>query len=59
MYTYYGLSVFSSLKKYLWWKKYLTQIQMVGNYNNNLSFSEKNIAGKEWWISVVLINIDD
>ena len=28
MYTYYGLSSFASLRKYLWWKKYLTQLQM-------------------------------
>lgn len=29
MYTYYGLSMFPSLKKYLWWKRYLTQFQMI------------------------------
>ncbi|KAJ8790563.1 hypothetical protein J1605_004536 [Eschrichtius robustus] len=29
MYTYYGLSVFPSMHKYLWWKKYLTQAQLV------------------------------
>ena len=29
MYAYYGLSVFPSLRKYLWWKNYLTIIQMV------------------------------
>lgn len=29
MYTYYGLSTFPSLRKYLWWKKYLTSIQIV------------------------------
>ncbi|TKC34075.1 hypothetical protein EI555_012457 [Monodon monoceros] len=29
MYTYYGLSVFPSMRKYLWWKKYLTQAQLV------------------------------
>lgn len=29
MYTYYGLSVFPSLGKYLWWKKYITSMQLV------------------------------
>ncbi|RWS28650.1 elongation of very long chain fatty acids protein-like isoform X1 [Leptotrombidium deliense] len=29
MYTYYAMSTFEHLKPYLWWKKYLTQIQMV------------------------------
>lgn len=30
MYSYYGLSAFGpQMKKYLWWKKYLTLIQLV------------------------------
>ncbi|XP_030337413.1 elongation of very long chain fatty acids protein 2 [Strigops habroptila] len=29
MYSYYGLSVIPSMRKYLWWKKYLTQAQLV------------------------------
>ncbi|XP_046860862.1 elongation of very long chain fatty acids protein 4-like [Xenia sp. Carnegie-2017] len=29
MYSYYGLSVFPSLRGYLWWKRYLTQFQLV------------------------------
>ncbi|KAM9738814.1 very long chain fatty acid elongase 2 isoform 2-T2 [Dama dama] len=29
MYSYYGLSVFPSMHKHLWWKKYLTQAQLV------------------------------
>lgn len=29
MYTYYGLSALPYLRKYLWWKKHLTQIQMA------------------------------
>lgn len=29
MYTYYGLSAFPSLRKYLWWKKYLTRMQLI------------------------------
>lgn len=29
MYSYYGLSVIPSMHKYLWWKKYLTQAQLV------------------------------
>ncbi|KAE8597940.1 hypothetical protein XENTR_v10016649 [Xenopus tropicalis] len=29
MYSYYGLSVIPSMHKYLWWKRYLTQAQLV------------------------------
>lgn len=29
MYTYYGLSTFPNVRKYLWWKKYLTSIQII------------------------------
>ncbi|XP_042561380.1 elongation of very long chain fatty acids protein 2 isoform X2 [Clupea harengus] len=29
MYSYYGLSTIPSLQKYLWWKRYLTQAQLV------------------------------
>ncbi|KAL2085462.1 hypothetical protein ACEWY4_018782 [Coilia grayii] len=29
MYSYYGLSTFPSMHKYLWWKRYLTQAQLV------------------------------
>ncbi|XP_045764942.1 elongation of very long chain fatty acids protein 4-like isoform X2 [Maniola jurtina] len=29
MYTYYGLSAFPSMVKYLWWKKYITTLQLV------------------------------
>lgn len=29
MYTYYFMSSFPTLKKYLWWKKYLTTLQMI------------------------------
>ncbi|KAL0892507.1 hypothetical protein ABMA27_015610 [Loxostege sticticalis] len=29
MYTYYGLSAFPSLTKYLWWKKYITSMQLI------------------------------
>lgn len=33
MYTYYMLAAMGpSLKKYLWWKKYLTALQMVNHY---------------------------
>jgi hypothetical protein len=31
MYTYYAMSAVPFLRKYLWWKKYLTQLQMVRN----------------------------
>jgi hypothetical protein len=34
MYTYYGLAACGpAIQKYLWWKKYITQIQLV-NYNH-------------------------
>lgn len=29
MYTYYGMSAVPHLRKYLWWKKHLTQFQLV------------------------------
>ncbi|XP_063839330.1 very long chain fatty acid elongase 2-like [Ostrinia nubilalis] len=29
MYLYYGLSAFPSLAKYLWWKKYITSMQLI------------------------------
>ncbi|XP_045534400.1 elongation of very long chain fatty acids protein [Papilio machaon] len=29
MYTYYALSAFPDLTKYLWWKKYITMMQLV------------------------------
>lgn len=29
MYSYYALSAVPSLRSYLWWKKYLTQIQLT------------------------------
>lgn len=29
MYTYYALSTFDSLRPYLWWKKYITKLQMA------------------------------
>lgn len=29
MYIYYALSIFPSLRPYLWWKKYLTTLQLV------------------------------
>lgn len=32
MYSYYALSAVPALRKYLWWKRYLTQMQLVCNY---------------------------
>ena len=32
MYTYYAMSAVPFLRKYLWWKKYLTQLQLVRTY---------------------------
>ena len=31
MYSYYGLSSVPSMRPYLWWKKYITQGQLVRN----------------------------
>ncbi|XP_028412916.1 elongation of very long chain fatty acids protein 4-like [Dendronephthya gigantea] len=36
MYTYYGLSVFPTLRRYLWWKRYLTQLQLIQFVSNFL-----------------------
>ncbi len=34
MYTYYGLSACGAhIQKYLWWKRYLTQAQIVRQYD--------------------------
>lgn len=48
MYTYYALSVIPSLKDKLWWKKYITIIQLVdylfltaSNFNNFQVFHSK------------------
>lgn len=36
MYLYYGISALGpAFQKYLWWKKYLTMLQMVGIINYN------------------------
>lgn len=39
MYTYYTLSTFSALKPYLWWKKYVTKIQLTQFIILGLHFS--------------------
>lgn len=31
MYSYYGLSAIPAVRPYLWWKKYITQFQLVGS----------------------------
>ena len=33
MYTYYGMSAVPSLRKYLWWKRHLTQFQLVSCFS--------------------------
>ncbi|KAF9802537.1 hypothetical protein SFRURICE_013724 [Spodoptera frugiperda] len=43
MYTYYCLSAVPALKNYLWWKKYITKLQLVKSYMNK----EKRRAEKE------------
>ncbi|KAK4827850.1 hypothetical protein QYF61_022000 [Mycteria americana] len=42
MYSYYGLSVIPSMRKYLWWKKYLTQAQLVYIYFNLIFNNQKS-----------------
>lgn len=32
MYSYYGLSSVPSMRPYLWWKKYITQGQLVSDW---------------------------
>lgn len=39
MYSYYGLSVIPALKDKLWWKKYLTMLQLVNQLKNDVEFS--------------------
>lgn len=37
MYAYYAISALGpSYQKYLWWKKYLTRLQLVGNAEENI-----------------------
>lgn len=31
MYSYYGLSAIPAVRPYLWWKKHITQLQLVGS----------------------------
>jgi len=39
MYLYYGLAAFGpKIQKYLWWKKYLTIIQMVCVHKQSAAF---------------------
>lgn len=43
MYSYYGLSTIPSMHKYLWWKKYLTQAQLVGPIMDFLKGQEASV----------------
>lgn len=44
MYTYYLLAALGpEYKKYLWWKKYITQIQIVSTFQVNLSLLTLNL----------------
>ena len=44
MYTYYGLSAFGPwMQKYLWWKKYITMLQLVSVILLNQSVLLKTI----------------
>lgn len=47
MYTYYGLSVFGpAVSQYLWWKKYLTIMQLVSYYYISKVLYFMNIEAK-------------
>ena len=46
MYSYYGLSAIGpSLQPYLWWKKYLTMIQLVSIFISILYRDLKKLSG--------------
>lgn len=46
MYAYYGLSVFPNLRRFLWWKKFLTQFQLVSKlFSNNLDWLACSLTG--------------
>jgi len=46
MYTYYGIcSLGPAYHKYLWWKKYMTTIQLVSNLLFDISTSQKADCG--------------
>ena len=45
MYAYYGLSVFPALRSFLWWKRYLTQLQLVSCF---LFVINKSYYGLGW-----------
>lgn len=53
MYGYYGLAALGpQMQKYLWWKKYLTIIQMVGCFS---VFPGEVLEKRRWWLFAVLL----
>lgn len=40
MYSYYSLSTIPAMHKYLWWKRYLTQAQLVSTIMQANGFSQ-------------------
>uniref|UniRef100_A0A8C5Q9D7 Elongation of very long chain fatty acids protein n=1 Tax=Leptobrachium leishanense TaxID=445787 RepID=A0A8C5Q9D7_9ANUR len=57
MYLYYALAVLGpSMQKYLWWKRYLTLLQLVNKRSRPCVHVEPNVAQDEhvvpWWLSV-------
>lgn len=73
MYGYYGLAAFGpKIQKYLWWKKYLTIIQMVNTHstsllapqsailkNNNLTGWNTTVHGLNWFVLLLVFTAQD
>jgi elongation of very long chain fatty acids protein 4 len=62
MYSYYGFSAMGpSVQKYLWWKKYLTQLQLVLIFINNkyLNYFKLFILKLQFFVIMIhaLVNI--
>ncbi len=52
MYGYYGLAAFGpKIQKYLWWKKYLTIIQMVKKKNTSSLLKSTKLV----WVAYLFI----
>lgn len=60
MYAYYMLSAIPSMQKYLWWKRYLTIMQIVssgphadGDLLTLINFSHRPFRFSSWLFSVI------
>lgn len=52
MYSYYGLSSVPSMRPYLWWKKYITQGQLVSNAASRAGTC--CLADRSSWLDLLL-----